>query len=246
MPPRLRSQFLAFPIETQNFLLGQTFETTVFGHLLQRRQAFDGLSNGLVVGQHAAKPAIADVRHFASFCMGTHGVARSALGTDKQHFAAVRNYGLDERISVPSHWQALLKIDDMDLVTFAEDVGCHLRIPVTGLMTKMHASLKHLAHGYVCHDMISGLSLRTPHDTTPFSVGHPVPCVGVRVDCLPQGRALYTIPVATATTPDFRLESRAYRVREELRAEAGVAIAPVSRRAAAAVSAAQTDIVKVS
>jgi len=40
---------------------------------------------------------------------------------------------------------------------------------------------------------VSGLGLRTPRPATPFLVGHPAGRVGVRVDSLPLGRALYTI-----------------------------------------------------
>ena len=44
------------------------------------------------------------------------------------------------------------RVDDVDLVPLAEDVRRHLRVPVTGLMTEMHASLKHLAHGNAAHE----------------------------------------------------------------------------------------------
>ena len=45
----------------------------------------------------------------------------------------------------------LFEVDNVDLATLTEDIGGHLRIPVTGLVTKMHASFQHLAHSDVCH-----------------------------------------------------------------------------------------------
>ena len=89
--------------------------------------------------------------HLTTICLGANRVPSRALGADEEHTAAISNDGFHERVRVASHRQALLKIDDVDFVSFAEDEGCHLRVPVTGLMTKMHASLKHLAHSYVCH-----------------------------------------------------------------------------------------------
>ena len=99
---------------------------------------------------------MADVRHFATLGLGADGIAGRSLGAYKKDTAAIGNDGLDERISVPSHGQALLKIDDVDFVSLAEDIRCHLRVPIAGLMTKVHASLKHLAHGNVCHDNSPG------------------------------------------------------------------------------------------
>ena len=160
-------------IQTKDFFLGQGLKTALFGHLLQIGQSFHRLADGFVVGEHPAKPAMTDERHFAAFSLCADGISCRAFGADKQHPAAIGNNGLDEGVRVARHRQAFFEIDDVDFVTFTEDEGCHLRVPVTGLMTKMHASLKHLAHGNVCHEYISGLGLRTPHLATPFSVGHP-------------------------------------------------------------------------
>ena len=79
----------------------------------------------LVVGEHAAKPAVADKRHLAAFCLATNRVASRAFGADKKYFAAVSDDSLDERIGVTSHGQALLKIDDMDFIALSEDEGRH-------------------------------------------------------------------------------------------------------------------------
>jgi len=47
--------------------------------------------------------------------------------------------------------QGLFQVDDVDAVALSEDVRLHLRVPVAGLVTKMHASLEHLAHGNGTH-----------------------------------------------------------------------------------------------
>ena len=53
----------------------------------------------------------------------------------------------------------------MDTVAFHKDVLFHLRVPTAGLMTKVNASIKHLAHGNLCHDI-------------PFIVGY---CLAMRI-----------------------------------------------------------------
>ena len=119
-------------------------------------QTFHRLAYRLVIRQHSAQPAMTDVRHFATLCLGADGIAGRSLRAHKKDTAAIGNHRLNERISVPSHGQALFKIDDVDFVSLAEDVRCHLRVPIAGLMTKVHASLKHLAHRNVCHDNSPG------------------------------------------------------------------------------------------
>src|SRR5690606_33147855 len=45
-----------------------------------------------------------------------------------------------------------------------------------------------------------GFSLRTPHTATPFQVGHPAVCVGVRVGLIAsRARALYHTPFGSTT-----------------------------------------------
>ena len=84
---------------------------------------------------------MANEGHFAANRVVAYGVTCCALGADEENGAAIGDRSLDERTGFARHRQALLKVDNMDFVSFAEDVGCHLRVPETGLMTKMHASL---------------------------------------------------------------------------------------------------------
>jgi hypothetical protein len=42
----------------------------------------------------------------------------------------------------------------VDLVTLTEDVGGHLGMPVTRLVTEMHASFEHLAHAGIAHCLL--------------------------------------------------------------------------------------------
>ena len=127
--------------EPEHLFLRQALETTFVGHLFERHQALYGLTNGLVVGQHSTEPALAHERHLAANGVVTHRVARRTFGSNEQHLAAVCDRRLDECAGLTSQGQALLEVNDVDFVAFTEDEGCHLRVPVAGLMPKMHASL---------------------------------------------------------------------------------------------------------
>ena len=59
-----------------------------------------------------------------------------------------------EHISFVKLLYCLLQIDDINTISFCEDVLCHLRVPSSGLMTKMYASFKELFHWYYAHCVV--------------------------------------------------------------------------------------------
>ncbi len=134
-------EFFLLAVETEDFFLREALESAFLGHGFQHHQAFDRLTDGLVVRQHASEPAIADKRHPGASRMIADRIAGCAFGANEQHLAAIGDRCLDECAGLASQWKALLEVDDMDLVALAEDVGSHLRVPEAGLVTKMHASL---------------------------------------------------------------------------------------------------------
>jgi hypothetical protein len=88
-PPRLRSSFSARARALQNFLLGQTRESTVFLHRVEIFEALDRLLDGLEVGERAAQPAVADIGHAAADRLGLDRITGRTLGADEQHLATV-------------------------------------------------------------------------------------------------------------------------------------------------------------
>ena len=63
-----------------------------------------------------------------------------------------------------------LEVDDVDSVSFAEDVRCHLRVPVSRLVTEVNSGLQHAAHRDDGHQgfLENGLCLHAPHAPTPL------------------------------------------------------------------------------
>ncbi len=138
-------------IQTQNLLLGQAIEGPVLGHFLDLLEALDRLPDRLEVRQHATEPSMADVRHSAALGLLADCVTRRSLGTNEQEPAAVGDQGLNETARITVQRNRVLEIDNMDVVAGTENVRRHLRVPVPGLVAKMHTGLQHLPHADFCH-----------------------------------------------------------------------------------------------
>ncbi|RMO66854.1 hypothetical protein ALQ39_100841 [Pseudomonas amygdali pv. eriobotryae] len=145
-------QFFQITGAHQGFFLGQLGESTVFGLHFQLAQTLDRLTNGLEVGQHATQPAMVDVRRTATCCFFSNDFASGTLGADEQNLVFARSQALNESQGFVEHRQGFFKVDDVNLVTRAENVLTHFRVPVTGLVTEVHTGLQHIAHIDLGHD----------------------------------------------------------------------------------------------
>src|SRR5690606_13328772 len=119
--------------------------------LLELLPPLDRLADRLEVRQQAAEPALADVRHPAAGRLLGDRLAGRALRADKEHDAPVRDELADELRRLEEQRQGLLQIDNVDLVTFAEDERGHLRVPEAGLVSEMDARFQHTTHRDVGH-----------------------------------------------------------------------------------------------
>src|SRR5690625_3330685 len=135
----------------QRFFLGQLVEGTVLALRFQLAVAADGDADGFVVGEHTAQPAMANVGHTRTLGLLFDGFLCSALGADKQDFFLLRRHLLHELQRLIKGGNSLLQIDDMNLIASTEDKTIHLRVPITGLVTKVDTSLQHFAHAYCRH-----------------------------------------------------------------------------------------------
>ena len=109
-------------------------------------QALQRALDGLEVGQHAAEPALVDVRHAAALGLGRDHLARLALGADHQDRAAAARQLAHELHRVVEERLRLLEVDDVDLVPMAVDVRGHLGVPEAGLVSEMDAGFQHFTH----------------------------------------------------------------------------------------------------
>src|SRR5262249_6549089 len=85
------------------------------------------------------------------------GILSLPLGTNEQHAPAARNrvrYGLQ---GLMQQRYRLGKIDDVNVVTGAKNIGRHFRVPAMRLVAEMRPRLEEAAHGEVgqCHFVFS-------------------------------------------------------------------------------------------
>src|SRR6266404_887751 len=166
-------QFRQLALQAERLFLRDALEAAVQRHLFHLLEALDRLLHGLEVGEHAAEPAMVDVRHGAALRLLPQDVARLPLGAHEKKCSSIGSQLARELERFLIHRQGALEIDDVDLVAVAEDVRRHLRIPVPGLMSEMDAGLQHLTHRYR-HDIaprVKVCRLRQEPESTTF--GHP-------------------------------------------------------------------------
>src|SRR6202051_1996340 len=69
-----------------------------------------------------------------------------ALGAHKKNIPALRGKFPDEAARFAEHFQRFLKIDNVNAVSFPENVLLHFRIPASRLVTEMNSGLQQLFH----------------------------------------------------------------------------------------------------
>ena len=130
----------------QRLFLGQLGERAVFSLDFKITQTLDGSADGLVVGEHAAQPAVIDIRHPGAGRFFSNDLAGSALGADEQQLVLAGSQLFHEAQGVVEHRHGLFQVDDVNLVASTEDELAHLRVPVTGLVAEVRTGLQHIAH----------------------------------------------------------------------------------------------------
>src|SRR5690606_10291966 len=110
---------------------------------------------GLEVGHHATQPTAVHIRHAATCSFFGDDFASSALGAHKQDGTATSSQLAHELGSFLEFDDSVFEVDDMNFVTLAKDVRCHLGIPVTCLVTKMDTGFQHFSHQG--HNVLRGL-----------------------------------------------------------------------------------------
>lgn len=99
----------------------------------------DAAPDGLEVGQHAAQPPLVHKEHVGTFRFFFQDVGRLTLGPDEQDRLAGRHRITGEGIGLFHPIDRLLKVDDVDAVSLAEEEPLHLRVPTVGLVSEMDA-----------------------------------------------------------------------------------------------------------
>ena len=107
----------------------------------------DPLADRAEVGEHAAQPALVHEGHADAGRLLGDRFLGLLLGADEQDLAALGDGLLDERVGAVDVAQRLLQVDDVDAVALGEDELLHLRVPTTGLVPEVDATVQQLARG---------------------------------------------------------------------------------------------------
>ena len=126
--------------------MGRAAVAALGRHLLQFLEPLDRLLHRHHVGEQAAQPALIDIVHLAAGGFFGDGFLRLALGADEQDVLALRGHFDYIPGGVLEQLQGLLQVDDVDSVTFAEDVFLHLWIPALGLVPEVNAGFEQFFH----------------------------------------------------------------------------------------------------
>ena len=140
-----------------DFLLGQHVEGAVLLHGLQLVQPVHAGAHGLEVGEHTAQPTGVDIEHVDAGSLLADGLLCLLLGAHEQQGLAALRQLTDEAVCLLQLADGLLQVHDIDAVALRVDIGSHLGVPATGLVTEVDARLQQGLHGYdarICHSCV--------------------------------------------------------------------------------------------
>ena len=98
------------------------------------------------ISQHAAYPAVVDVKHIAAPGFFFYNALCLFLGADEQDLAAVGYRFFYEFTGFIQHTGRLLQVYDMDTVALGEDISLHTGMPAAGLVTEVRPRFKKLLY----------------------------------------------------------------------------------------------------
>ncbi len=149
-------ELFALALEVQAFLLGEALSFAA-EDLIELAQALDRVGDRLPVRHHAAEPARVDVVLGRTLGAVGDDLGRLALGADEENAAAASNGVADDLKGARQHRNGLCQVDDVNVITIAEDIRLHLRVPAVRLVAEVDACLKKLAHREIgqCHAFLS-------------------------------------------------------------------------------------------
>ena len=96
----------------------------------------------LEVGQHAAQPTLVDIELVGAFGLFFQNFSRLTFCADEQDGVTGCHGVASEGIGLLHAFNRLLKVDNVDAVTFSEQKPLHFRIPTVGLVSEMDAGFQ--------------------------------------------------------------------------------------------------------
>ena len=132
--------------QLRGFLLGHPLEVAGLLARLELLEQADPLLDGDEVGEHAAEPALVDVRLSARVASWATGSWACFLVPDEQDLVAAGDGLADEFERDVQALDGLGEVDDVDPVALREDERAHLGVPAAGLVAEVDSGFEQLPH----------------------------------------------------------------------------------------------------
>src|SRR5690606_17965281 len=153
-------QLVELALLEQKLLLG---EATVGRHLVvelfELLHTSQTLGDRLEVGEEATEPALVHEGLTDAGRLLCEDFLSLLLRADEEDGAAAGNSLLDEVVGAVDVAQRLLQVDDVDAAALGEDEALDFRVPPTGLVSEVNATVEQLADGDHSHGRLLILAL---------------------------------------------------------------------------------------
>src|SRR5690625_5072739 len=120
---------LGLAADAEGFLLGETIERAVLGHLIDLAETIETDLHRREVRERAAEPAVGDVELIRALRLFGDDLGRLTLRPDKEDIPSASDGADDEIVRLFKEADGLIEVDDMDAVARPVDITGHLRVP---------------------------------------------------------------------------------------------------------------------
>ena len=141
-PTKVSLQFLPFLLDLDDFFLRQYIKCAVLSHLLDSFQSVNSGLDRFKVGQHATQPSLIYIVHTTTLCFRFDCILSLLLCTHKEYRTSLGNNICNSIVSFINFSYGFLQINDMDTIPLREDIGRHLGVPSSCVMSKMNTCLQ--------------------------------------------------------------------------------------------------------
>lgn len=137
-------EFGFFAAEAGAFFFAGFVEGALLVHGLEFAHAADGDADGLVVGEHAAEPAVDDVGLVEALGGFEDDVLGLFFGADEEDLAAADDGVVNKALGDAHLDEAFAEVDHVEAFALSVDVLGHVGVPAFGLVTEVDAGIEKL------------------------------------------------------------------------------------------------------
>ena len=139
-------KFLDFKVKFNNFFLRKKIERAVLFHFAKLRKTLDTGLDSRKVGKHTAEPTGIYIVHADSLGFFLNGFLSLLFRSYEKNAVAGFSNVTNKHIRFFNLFNGLLKVYDVNAVSFGEDVFRHFGVPSSGLVSEVNTCFEQLFH----------------------------------------------------------------------------------------------------